>query len=439
MKRDEFIITGMLNVIVKILIYAFEFINVSIMIKYLGSMLYGEWITIITIFMWVNSCDLGIGNGLRNRLTHEIAVNDNKKIHELISTSYFVMIKMAIGLAGIGCVISFALTHIGFYQRQFLIPLYVCVLGFSMNFIVNLSRSIAYSYQKSVYVTCSQLATSVMTCVGVLLLSAIGTKQNLLLFTVVYVICMILPNIFLQFILQKAYKQHYVIRHKYYSNEIVKSIASLGIKFFILQALSLILYSTDTIIIKIFLGGEEVTRYDIINKIFKAGNELFSVILISTWSAVTLAAARNDYLWIKKNLQKLVRLWGGFSVGVLLVMVIVNPIVSIWIRSAQYVFSLQARVVFAIHCIMLAWNGIFSNVSNGLGRLDVQLKSSLVAIVVNIPISIFLVKYMNMGFIGVKIGTILSLVCTIVPLTIDIVGFVDKKTNKKDSELVTKA
>ena len=48
------------------------------MIKYLGNEQYGIWSTILAIFSWIVLFDIGIGNGVRNRLAESLA-KDNKE------------------------------------------------------------------------------------------------------------------------------------------------------------------------------------------------------------------------------------------------------------------------------------------------------------------------------------------------------------------------
>ena len=42
------------------------------LLAYLGDEKYGVWATILSVISWVNYCDIGIGNGLRNILTVSI-------------------------------------------------------------------------------------------------------------------------------------------------------------------------------------------------------------------------------------------------------------------------------------------------------------------------------------------------------------------------------
>lgn len=48
---------------------------VPLMIRYLGQEQYGAWSTLLFIMSWVVFLDLGIGNGLRNKLAESLAKN----------------------------------------------------------------------------------------------------------------------------------------------------------------------------------------------------------------------------------------------------------------------------------------------------------------------------------------------------------------------------
>ena len=49
---------------------------VPVTIKFLNPTEYGIWLTLNSILLWINTFDIGLGNGLRNKLSEAFADND---------------------------------------------------------------------------------------------------------------------------------------------------------------------------------------------------------------------------------------------------------------------------------------------------------------------------------------------------------------------------
>ena len=63
------------------------YIYVPIVLSFLGTEKYGIWSTLLTILSWISYFDIGIGNGLRNKLAESITAGRCKKkpMFDLIS------------------------------------------------------------------------------------------------------------------------------------------------------------------------------------------------------------------------------------------------------------------------------------------------------------------------------------------------------------------
>lgn len=83
------------NVILSFLFKGFSisiyFIMVPITLDYLDANKYGIWLTINSIIAWVGFFDIGIGNGLRNKLSEALANDDLELSKTYISTTYFIL------------------------------------------------------------------------------------------------------------------------------------------------------------------------------------------------------------------------------------------------------------------------------------------------------------------------------------------------------------
>ena len=54
------------------------FIIVPLTLSYIGEVEYGIWLTIASIISWFSFFDIGLGNGLRNKLAEALAKDDQE-------------------------------------------------------------------------------------------------------------------------------------------------------------------------------------------------------------------------------------------------------------------------------------------------------------------------------------------------------------------------
>lgn len=66
-----------ISIIMKPISMLLTFIYTPLFLAYLGDEKYGVWAIIMNVVSWINYFDIGIGNGLRNRLAESVAKNDN--------------------------------------------------------------------------------------------------------------------------------------------------------------------------------------------------------------------------------------------------------------------------------------------------------------------------------------------------------------------------
>ena len=62
----------------------------------------GFWYTILSLLSWITICDLGIGHGLRNRLTEALAVGDEELAKRYVSSSYIAIIILIVPIILLG-------------------------------------------------------------------------------------------------------------------------------------------------------------------------------------------------------------------------------------------------------------------------------------------------------------------------------------------------
>ena len=97
--RNRILTTNILfSAILKIISLATSLLIVPITINYLNNEVYGVWMTMTSIIFWINTFDIGLGNGMRNYLTKAISENDFTLGGKYISTTLILLTLIAIGI-----------------------------------------------------------------------------------------------------------------------------------------------------------------------------------------------------------------------------------------------------------------------------------------------------------------------------------------------------
>lgn len=73
----------------KVISMVLSLVYAPIVLGYLGTGLYGIWATVLNVVSWVNYFDIGISNGLRNKLSASLAKGEgDERARSLISSAY---------------------------------------------------------------------------------------------------------------------------------------------------------------------------------------------------------------------------------------------------------------------------------------------------------------------------------------------------------------
>ena len=99
---DKRAITAKKNVIGALLVKGISIITqlllVPITLDYVSSEVYGIWLTLSSVILWISFFDVGLSLGLKNKLAESIANNDVVRGKVYVSTTYFMMIAIFIPL-----------------------------------------------------------------------------------------------------------------------------------------------------------------------------------------------------------------------------------------------------------------------------------------------------------------------------------------------------
>lgn len=403
------------------------FLMVPLTITFVGKEEYGYWVTILSVLTWINIADFGFGNGMRNLLTQAVSAGEKSYARKIVSTS--ILVYLCISLVFIGLYILFKLLYM---ERLGLAPaleaaIDISVIATLVSFVLKISNYIFFANHQSFAVTQYQLLGSMITLVLIYIFIYQGINGDIYDVSWMYssglVLSLSLSVVFV-FIKYPYLRPSF----KYVKTNMICSLINSSSLFFLIQISVLIVFSTDNVIILTLLSGEQVTDASILDKLFGIVNIGFSIVLVSFWGLVTDAKVKQEYCWIERSIKRLyIGLIALFLIN-LTIFVFFEQIVGLWLGEIVEVTNSEKAIFFS-YSLLLAWNGIFTNVVNGFDELSLQAKLILIAAVVNVPLSYFFVDFLELGFSGVRLATILCLFPTSILLPLQVKTIINNYKN----------
>ncbi len=411
--------------------FIFNLLIVRLTLDYLGSTRYGVWLTLSSVLTWFNYLDFGLGNGLRNKLAEALAKDDLHSAKIYVSTTYAIFSLIILSLIAIFLFVYRFIDWLeifkapSYLQSDLNTLILLSVIFFLVQFVLRLLTFIINADQKTALNGFFSFSINLLTVILVYLLLKISSPSILLLgagSTFIPVIVFVFATFIIFKIKYKSIAPSF--RSIKFSN--LKDLLGLGSQFFIIQIAGLIIFSTDNMIITQLFNPADVTVYNIAYKYFNYVPIVFFVILTPMWSAYTEAYIKDDIQWIKNAVNKILKIWVLLTMVVVAMILAANWAYNIWI-GANIKIPFLLTLLMGVFVIVFNWNNVFMYFINGVGKIKLQLYSSIFAAIINIPLSIYFARNLNMGISGVIAASCLCIGISAVWAPIQYFKLVNKK------------
>ena len=399
-----------------------SFLQIPLILKLITISDYGVWLTIYSIVGWLSFFDLGLGNGMRNKLTEAIALKDFGKVSKYTSTTYITVsiifgVLLVIALVGNYFVDwNWFLNIDKNFNHNLYMVITITLSGVLLNFIANLIHVILAALQKT---GVSSIVSLIQQIITILICSAMfffpGDKFIPLIIVIVFV-PLIVNMVLSIYIFLKEAKKGLILSWNLFDRTILKDIFTLGYKFFAVQLAYIILFSTDSVIIARLFSPTEVTSYFICFKYFSIKAIGFSVFAAPIWSSFSNAYALKEYRWIVKKMNNLFTLWLLVLPIVILMVIFSQKIYFLWLGDSVKI-SIFMTLSFGVYALVGAWNSILATFLNSTSEMKLQFYVAIFGLIINIPLAIVLAKNLGMGSVGVAWSTIICQLIATVLLT----------------------
>lgn len=401
-------------------------ITISILLKYLGEERFGIWQTILSISTFFSLLNFGYSNGLRNLITKLIIKNKEKEISKAIGATYILVSKI-VAISAIILLPSlyfflnpnklFLETTIA--SNEISISLLIFLSFFLFNIILSLSESIAFGIQKS-YLTSLFQAISIF--FSLILVYIIGENNEINLIQVAYIFGVTQSAVYIVFIIFQKIKWNINIDFK--SSYSLKETNKLSLHFFIAHLLSVAFLSIDNFIISSTLGAEETASFSIVTKIFFTLITVFSILLIHFWNSVTEAFEKAKFLWIRNKVKILIKISFLFFFAGILISIFQEDILFLWLGENNLNLESSTFYLYAIYLLFHCINAVFVNIQNGLGMLKIQIRATILSLIIYVTACYFV----DIVYFGYNVIVIIKI--AVIGLSLVLNSFILKKLRR---------
>lgn len=365
----------------------------------LGEYNNGIWLTISSLLLWIDNMDVGLGNGLRNKVAEYMAHGEEERTRSLVSSTFAMLACIIIPVVLVLLLLIVAGNPYQFFNATpdktphldsvlMVTVILVCtsfVFKLTGNFYMGLQLPAVSNLLIALGQTLALIGTYIVLWSGshsLMLIALVNTAAPLLVYLLAY-----------------PYTFFYKYPHLCPSFQLIdfkeaKAVVNMGVQFFVMQIASVVLFLTSNILISNLFSPAMVTPYQITYRYFSILLVVFTVICMPFWNATTDAYQRNDMDWIRTASRKLRLMTVGILACLIVMIILSDTVYAIWI-DRQTVIDIRMSIVMAAYVFILIYSMRYSYFINGIGKLRLQLIFTSAAALLFIPLAYLVVRWTN--------------------------------------------
>lgn len=395
------------SIIIKSLSILISIIYVPIVLGFLDQEKYGIWVTLTTLVNWITILDIGMGGGMRLKLSEAIALRQIKQGRIYVSTTYGI-------IGGIFLLVLIAFHFINPFlnwqsilnsslisQSELARITSISVTFIILGFILQPVSLVYLAHGNSAAGGVIQLLSSGIILLLILLASLLAEKGNIIL------LAWIITGIpVLVYTVASIYTYYFKFPHFRPLFKLIKigesgNLLNLSLQNFVNSVTFTIIYASIPFLIAHLFSPNEVTIYSIANSIFNLPIIFITLLAAPFLPLVTLAFTKHDYNWIGTMLKKLNKISLVIVAGTV-IMVILSPFIyHIWIGD-KVAIPIVLSASLGLYAIVNVLQVPYATFTNGTGKIGIFTILSPISLGIFITFSILISRLLN-NVIGVPL------------------------------------
>jgi O-antigen/teichoic acid export membrane protein len=381
-------------------------IIIPLMLRRLGATHYGIWVTITSTISMLGFMDFGIGNRLMGFIANHN--HDKKLVKGHVILSYLLQFIIII-IASVILVVLFHFTnweswfHIVNPGKDILSYITVVFIFFMLGFITNTIYAIQRGMQRSDIANTWQLISSICSIIFLFFV----LRNNYPLYLIAFGTFGI--PVFVALINTIWFLRKHQLFEVTFDDLKIKDAFHLfkgGIVMLYLQIAAVLAFQTDTLILAHYLTFEDVSKFNIIARVFAIPAIATQIYFQSLWPAYSDALIKNNWNWIRNTFIYSCLITSIVIFAFCLLAYCNNDFIfQTWLKT-NWKISLDVFLAFSIWTLISNIDNNIAIVLNGLQLFRIQIVLSVFMVTSNIVLSV--VWVMMYGMEGVIWGSAIS-------------------------------
>ena len=417
-KSDDRSVKMRKNTIAMLLIRGFSIfislLSAPIMLHHVNRADYGVLMTLTSLVSWVGLMDVGLGNGLRNKIPIYRAEGNILKAKEAVSSFY-----AALALY-VGCLIAIFIIISPFCDwlkilnspnsnaTEILGLANSVFIAFCLQFLFSLLNSVLFAYQMPAFSSVFGFIGQIVALIALVIqVYAFDVRS---VFQIGAINCLVPPLVLFiaSCFLYKGRLRDIAPSIKAVNLKSVNGILGLGLKFFVLQVITIILFQANAIIIAQAVGPESVVEYNLAFKYISVVTMFFNIAIAPIWSATTEAYVKKDFAWIKKTVSYSKKIcYATIIIGCVMFLLSQN-VYKLWLGTGSITIHYTTTGLILLYTSFEMLYKIYGTIINGIGKVYAQMVITGIVAIVYIPLAYFLGN--KFGLTGVLIANVIVFV-----------------------------
>lgn len=369
----------------------------------MGNAAAGIWLLLLSLSEYFTLFDRGIDPSIVKYIAEYNAIDDKKKINELVSNAFLILL-------GIGCIATLFLFITGkFFITYFNIPkelidetrisVYITAIGLFFIFPLKIFNGILRGLQRYDITNLAWIATSTLQVI--LVISFLSMGYGLVSLILINNICILITLLIMKYYTKKLLP-FVRISLSSLTKEMTRRVVTFSLIMFGIQICLISLSNANRIIIGVFLTVEAITYFSGAFRICQGVMEIPLLLTLGIIPATSELEAKMKLEEIKKLFIRATKyilalflpigIWG---------IIMANQILKFWINSSFAQYGIIAQILI-VYLFFYMNHTIAHQILIAINRIKFILWYYIGVAILNLLLSIILIKKMEL--IGVALG-----------------------------------